>query len=142
MKLIKKSIVVFLIIIIAVNTVACGSAKGTVKFEYWNDCEALTGLKDYVAAVTDEKSEDYIPVEDRIAVFDMDGTLMCETYYTYYDTMMFIEFCLYDHPERVSDELKDVAASIKPGYTADETLARNFAKAYAGMTVSEFYDTT
>ena len=72
-------------------------------------------------------------------MFDMDGTLACETFYTYYDTMMFIEYCLYDHPERVSDELKEVAASIQPGYVADETLARNFAKAYAGMTVEEFY---
>lgn len=35
----------------------------------------------------------------------MDGTLTCETYYTYYDTMMFIEYCLVDHPDEVSDEL-------------------------------------
>jgi len=97
-------------------------------------------LIDYVTEVTDETSADFIPVEDRIAVFDMDGTLACETYYTYYDTMMFIEYCLHDHPERVSDELKAVAAEIKPGYLADETLARNFAKAYAGMTVEEFYN--
>ena len=89
---------------------------------------------------TEGSSADFIPVEDRIAVFDMDGTLACETYYTYYDTMMFIEYCLHDHPERVSDELKAVAAEIKPGYLADETLARNFAKAYAGMTVDEFYN--
>ena len=97
-------------------------------------------LIDYVTDVTDESSPDFIPVEDRIAVFDMDGTLACETYYTYYDTMMFIEYCLHDHPDRVSDELKAVAAEIKPGYVADETLARNFAKAYAGMTVEEFYN--
>lgn len=97
-------------------------------------------LIDYVSAVTKEDGEDFIPVKDRIAVFDMDGTLACETYYTYYDTMMFIEYCLHDHPERVSDELKEVAAAIEPGYVADETLARNFAKAYAGMTVEEFYD--
>ena len=97
-------------------------------------------LIDYVTAVTDESSPDFIPVEDRIAVFDMDGTLACETYYTYYDTMMFIEYCLHDHPDKVSDELKEVAAAIKPGYVADETLARNFAKAYAGMTVEEFYN--
>ena len=99
---------------------------------------AKQSLIDYVNAVTTEGSKDFIPVEDRVAVFDMDGTLTCETYYTYYDTMMFIEYCLVDHPERVSDELKAVAASIQPGYLADETLARNFAKAYAGMTVEEF----
>ena len=105
------------------------------------DSPAAQSLRDYVAQVTDPENEaGFIPEKDRIAVFDMDGTLTCETYYTYYDTMMFIEYCLVDHPERVSDELKQVAASIKPGYTADENLARNFAKAYAGMTMEEFYE--
>ena len=103
------------------------------------DSAARDSLVAYVEAVTEEGGADYIPARDRIAVFDMDGTLTCETYYTYYDTMMFIEYCLVDHPERVSDELKEIAASIKPGYLADENLARNFARAYAGMTMEEFY---
>ena len=109
---------------------------------YWTpDSAPAQALREYVAKVTDPGNEaGFIPEKDRIAVFDMDGTLTCETYYTYYDTMMFIEYCLNDHPERVSDELKRVAAAIRPGYTADETLARNFARAYAGMTMEEFYD--
>ena len=109
--------------------------------KYWaKDSSVAAEIRDYVAAVTDPSDQaNFIPEKDRIAVFDMDGTLTCETYYTYYDTMMFIEYCLYDHPERVSDELKAVAASIQPGYKADESLARNFARAYAGMTVPEFY---
>ena len=114
--------------------------KGEEALSLWREgTGARAKLIDFVSDVTREGGEDYIPAGDRIAVFDMDGTLACETFYTYYDTMMFIEFCLYDHPERVSDELKEVARSIKPGYVADETLARNFAKAYAGMTVEEFY---
>ena len=105
------------------------------------DSAAAQSLRDYVAKVTDPKNEaGFLPEKDRIAVFDMDGTLTCETYYTYYDTMMFIEYCLADHPERVTEELKQIAASIEPGYTADENLARNFAKAYAGMTMEEFYE--
>ncbi|MBQ9429090.1 MAG: haloacid dehalogenase-like hydrolase [Clostridia bacterium] len=113
----------------------------TPALSLWNDgTGAKKSLINYVSAVTQEGGADYIPPCDRIAVFDMDGTLACETFYTYYDTMMFIEYCLYDHPERVSDELKEVAASIKPGYVADETLARNFAKAFAGLTVEEFCD--
>ena len=109
---------------------------------YWSsDSPVAKQLRNYVSKVTNAKDPDnYIPVKDRIAVFDMDGTLTCETFYTYYDTMMFIEFCLKDHPERVSDELKEVAGAIKPGYLADEALARNFAKAYAGMTVQELFD--
>lgn len=110
--------------------------------QYWTEgSEAAQSLRDYVAKVTDPKDmANYIPEKDRIAVFDMDGTLVCETYYTYFDTMMFIEYCLKDHPERVTDELKQAAIEIKPGYTAGEELARNFAKAYAGMTMEEFYD--
>ena len=108
--------------------------------EYWAaDSSVAQSLREYVTRVTDpEDAANFIPVKDRIAVFDMDGTLTCETYYTYYDTMMFIEYCLNDHPEKVSDELKQVAVSIKPGYLADEALARNFARAYAGMTMEEF----
>ena len=109
---------------------------------YWSaDSSVAQQLREFVGKVTDPNDkENYVPVEDRIAVFDMDGTLTCETYYTYFDTMMFIEYCLHDHPEKVSDELKQVAQSIEPGYKADEALARNFAKAYAGMTVQELSD--
>ena len=110
--------------------------------EYWSaGSAAAAALKNYVTKVTNpDDTANFIPVKDRIAVFDMDGTLTCETYYTYYDTMMFIEYCLKDHPDRVSDELKKEAAEIQPGYTAGEALARDFAKAYAGMTVKELYD--
>ncbi|MBQ7507365.1 MAG: haloacid dehalogenase-like hydrolase [Lachnospiraceae bacterium] len=108
---------------------------------FWTaDSAPAESLREYVAKVTDETDEGFIPVRDRIAVFDMDGTLTCETFYTYYDTMMFIEFCLKDHPERVSEELKEAAREIKPGYTAGEELARNFARAYKGMTIDELYD--
>ena len=120
------------------NQTAAAPALG----QYWTEgSEAAQSLRDYVAKVTDPKdTANYIPEKDRIAVFDMDGTLVCETYYTYFDTMMFIEYCLKDHPERVTDDLKQAAIEIKPGYTAGEELARNFAKAYAGMTMEEFYD--
>ncbi len=120
----------------------CGKKKAEALSEYWAaDSQAAESLRSYVSKVTNEKDrQNFIPEEDRIAVFDMDGTLICETGYTYYDTMMFINFCLKDHPERVSDELKAAAAEIMPGYTAGEELARNFAKAYAGMTIQELYD--
>ena len=109
--------------------------------EYWDPAStAMQSLVSFVTDATDENSEGYIPREDRIAVFDMDGTLTCETYFTYYDTCMFIDYCLKDHPERVSEELKEAAGQIEPGYTAGEELARNFAKAYAGMTVEELYE--
>lgn len=148
-KLISKTrrIVAMMLIItmvmVSVGITGCGSTAGPGALsEYWAaDSAAAESLRSYVTMVTNKQdTANFIPVEDRIAVFDMDGTLTCETFYTYYDTMMFINFCLTDHPERVNDELKAAAAEIRPGYTAGEELARNFAKAYAGMTIQELYD--
>ena len=139
-------IAALLILAICVAAVAKIELANRAKEEplagYWaSDSVAAERLRNFVEKTTNPADkENFIPVKDRIAVFDMDGTLACETFYTYYDTMMFIEYCLKDHPDMVSDELKQVAAAIEPGYTADENLARNFAKVYAGMTVQELYD--
>ncbi|MBQ7430924.1 MAG: haloacid dehalogenase-like hydrolase [Butyrivibrio sp.] len=134
-------IMMMVVIISCIGMTGCGKSTAALT-QYWaEDSEAAQSLRDYVKKVTNKNDADnFIPEEDRIAVFDMDGTLTCETYYTYYDTMMFINYCLVDHPEKVSDELKAAAEEIQPGYTAGEELARNFAKAYAGMTVQELYD--
>ena len=49
--------------------------------EYWTKGSApAESINAYIQAVTDKSSPDFIPVEDRIAVFDLDGTLMSETY--------------------------------------------------------------
>ncbi len=50
-----------------------------------SDSYAAAQLKYYVESVTDIKSADYIPPENRIAVFDFDGTLFCETDPNYFD---------------------------------------------------------
>ena len=139
----KKSLALTMMIVLCgIELTGCAKIGTKPLAENWAaDSAAAESLRDYVTKVTNKKdAENFIPVEDRIAVFDMDGTLTCETFYTYYDTMMFINYCLVDHPDRVSDELKAAAAEIRPGYTAGEELARNFAKAYAGMTVQELYD--
>ena len=46
-------------------------------------------LIDYVDAVTDKDGPDFIPTADRIAVFDMDGTIFCETDPTWFDFMLY-----------------------------------------------------
>ena len=44
-----------------------------------DDAVAKEMLITYLSAITDDADEDYIPPIDRIAVFDLDGTLFCET---------------------------------------------------------------
>ncbi|MGC1275740.1 MAG: haloacid dehalogenase-like hydrolase, partial [Planctomycetaceae bacterium] len=44
----------------------------------WNDGDAKRAIVTFVERVTKEGGPDYVPREDRIAVFDNDGTLWCE----------------------------------------------------------------
>ena len=55
-------------------------------FNYWEkNSPAKEKLLSYVKDVTDKKSKNFIPIEDRIAVFDMDGTFLCETAPYYFE---------------------------------------------------------
>lgn len=63
----------------------------------WNDdAPAKKALVAYVESVTKNGSADFIPVENRIATFDLDGTLFCETNPTYFDFQLFIHRILDD----------------------------------------------
>ncbi|MGO4611116.1 haloacid dehalogenase-like hydrolase, partial [Variovorax sp. 2RAF20] len=44
----------------------------------WNDCASRTAIVDFVERATRPGSSDFVPVADRIATFDNDGTLWCE----------------------------------------------------------------
>jgi hypothetical protein len=44
----------------------------------WNDGIARDAIVDFVSRVSREGSDDYVPPEERVAVFDNDGTLWCE----------------------------------------------------------------
>lgn len=44
----------------------------------WNAGSRKQAIFDFVAKVTNENGPDFVPIADRIAVFDNDGTLWCE----------------------------------------------------------------
>ena len=109
----------------------------------WNpDAAALNTLNEYLAAVTDEASPDYIPVKDRIAVFDLDGTLMCETDPFCFEYMVFADYAL-NHADKmpedvlaVAHEILDAVGGAKPGDMSVRQAAAA-AVAYKGMTMAE-----
>ena len=112
--------------------------------EYWTEgSEAAESLNAYLLAVTDEASPDYIPVEDRVAVFDLDGTLMCETYPFCFEYMVFADYALNSGSETITDEVRAVAQEIVDaagGKKPDDMSTRQAAAAaiaYRGMTVAE-----
>src|SRR4051794_17240556 len=44
----------------------------------WNEGDAKRALLDFVGRVTQEGGKDFVPPEERVAVFDNDGTLWTE----------------------------------------------------------------
>jgi phosphoglycolate phosphatase-like HAD superfamily hydrolase len=112
-------------------------------FKYWSDnAPAKKQLIEYVQDVTNKKSPNYIPVEDRIAVFDCDGTLMCETAPFYFDWMLCLHRMQNDPTYTPSAEEKklaqEFATAIANHKVTDEMdeLKNNkiFPKIFAGMT--------
>lgn len=120
------------------------SAEATeAPLSHWNaDAPALNALIEYVAAVTDPDSPDFIPEADRIAVFDLDGTLMCENYPFCFEYMVFADYAL-KHADAmpedvlaVAQEIVDAAGKAKPdGMSTRQAAAA--AIAYQGMTMPE-----
>lgn len=87
--------------------------KGT-DFKYWNKKSVpFQALKSYVKDVTDPKSKNFIPVEDRIVVFDLDGTLVGETTPSYFEWMMYLERALNDETFTPSQEDRAYAEEVK-----------------------------
>lgn len=62
-------------------------------------------------SVTKENSRDYIPPINRIAVFDLDGTLFCETDPTWFD------FMLYKHRILEDPTYRETATSSRAAVT-------------------------
>ena len=53
-------------------------AKPVDPLPSWNQGPTKQAILAFVAAVTDEAGPDFVPVPERVAVFDHDGTLACE----------------------------------------------------------------
>ena len=116
-------------------------------FKYWNqDSPSLARLKDFVARVTDPASSDFVPVKDRIATFDVDGTLLCETAPYYMNWML----CFYRYLHDASYEPDPDERALMAEY--EEYVLKNHsstaemgdvlqllqAKCFRGMTQEEF----
>ena len=112
----------------------------------WNEGANKAAIKSLLERVTTEGGPDFVPVSDRIAVFDNDGTLWCE-----YPMQVQVFFAL-AQVERLTR--LDPALLEKPAFKAmvegdlktlsslpkKEVFEPAFAT-HAGMTVDEFRDT-
>ncbi len=109
----------------------------------WNDGKAKQSIIDFVAKVTTPGSPDFVPVAERIAMFDNDGTLWCEqpVPVQFYFALDRVKALAPQHPEWKTKEpfaslLKgDVKTALAGG---DHALLELFMATHAGMTTVEF----
>ena len=81
--------VVFMILYISEKIDNVSSSKEKSPLNLWKNCDSKNKLIDYVKKATKEGSSYFIPKEDRVAVFDFDGTLFQETDPIYMDYKLF-----------------------------------------------------
>ncbi len=109
----------------------------------WNDGTVKKAIIDFVARVTTQGSPDFVPVEQRIATFDNDGTLWTEQPFYFQLAFAFdrIKAMAPQHPEwKKTQPFKallqgDVKAAASAG---EKGLLAVVAATHAGMTVDDF----
>jgi phosphoserine phosphatase len=93
----------------------------------WNDGPAKQSILDFVHGVTTPGGPDFVPVPERIAVFDNDGTLWCEQPFYFQGLFMFdrVRALAPKHPEWkdkqpykavLDNDMKALAAAGEPAF--------------------------
>ena len=129
------------------DEVAAIQVKQASDFKYWNDdSPTKQKITEFVEEAIDPNSPNYIPPEDRIATFDMDGTFYCETAPIYFQEAMFLYRVLEDKSYQPPKDLLTLAKKIKPKVYNKQKLTpaeskayfNGLTKAYEGMTPEEY----
>ena len=134
----QPSFLVFALLVIGIAVLSGCASK---PLALWTDeAPAKTALVNYVKSVTMKGSPDYIPAEERLAVFDFDGTLFLETAPTYFDWLLFEHRVLEDPTYKATEEQTAAAKASRAGKfpALDKNRERMVSEAYKGMTLSEF----
>ena len=116
-------------------------------FPSWNpDSASLNALVAFVSDAVEESGASYIDPADRIAVFDMDGTILCEKAPVYFDYCLTMYRVLDDPSYSATEEERGAMQEIRDhAYSEGKTFhPESFTKddlvasAFAGMTPEEF----
>jgi len=140
--MLRGSVIKLLVACAVVLLLAAGAARGA-ELVSWNEGGAKARIVEFVRAVTDKSSKDFVAPADRIAVFDNDGTLWCEQ-------PMYVQFAFMldqlkaaapKHPEwKDNAAFKALAAQDKAALAklGQKPILELLAVANSGMTVGEY----
>jgi hypothetical protein len=132
--------VAFVLVCFALALVGCASSR---ELGAWRASPARERIVDFVARTTTPGSPEFVPEQERIAVFDNDGTLWGEqpAYFQLLFAIDRVRALAPEHPEWrhtqpfqavLENDLEALKAAGKQG------LATLLASTHAGMTTDEF----
>jgi phosphoglycolate phosphatase-like HAD superfamily hydrolase len=112
----------------------------------WNDGAAKQSILDFVKKVTAEGSADFVPLAERIAVFDNDGTLWVEqpVYFQVQFALDRVKAMAPQHPEwKTKEPFNHLLAGDSNAFLAggEKSIVAAIAAAHSGMTTDEFSGT-
>jgi len=121
----------------------CAQPDSSDPLPSWNATASKEAILDFVGKVTKEGSPDFVPVAERIAVFDNDGTLWAEQpiYFQFAFAMDRIKALAPEHPEWKDKEpfaslLKGDVKSVLAG--GEPAIFQIIMATHAGITTDEF----
>jgi hypothetical protein len=134
---------IILIFVLCAITAAVSTAYAADPLPSWNDGPAKKTIMEFVAKVTTKGSTGFVPVPERIATFDNDGTLWSEQpmYFQLFFALDRVKALAPQHPEWKTKEpfaslLKgDVKGALAGG---EKAIAEIVMVTHAGMTTAEF----
>ena len=132
-----------LIVVLALCLASFTLARAADPLPAWNDGKTKQSIIDFVTKVTTPGSADFVPVPERIATFDNDGTLWCEQpmYFQLLFALDRVKALAPSHPEWKTKEpfaslLKgDVKAALAGG---ERSVLEIVLATHTGMTSDEF----
>ena len=112
----------------------------------WNDGAVKKSITDFVAHVTTQGAPDFVPVPERIATFDNDGTLWTEKpyYFQFAFALDRVKAMAPQHPEwKTKQPFKALLEGDKQALAVagEDGLLQIMAVTHTGMTVEDFTKT-
>jgi phosphoserine phosphatase len=120
--------------------------KTTDPLPSWNDTQTKTAIIEFVETTTDPTSAAFIPENDRITVFDNDGTLWCERplYFQFEFAIDMVKAHADKHPEWKEEQpFKGILENDPEAVwaTGSEGIGKLLAATHTGMSNAEFNQT-
>lgn len=137
---------VFLLVCLIILFSTAFLIKTSYVIPNWNsDSISMHSIVSFVQSVTNKNSKNYIPKEQRIVVFDFDGTLYGEHFPTYFDQSMLMYRLLYDKNYIATTEQKEYAQGLElmyfdnqPAPESTKTVEQIAAESFEGFTIENY----